>query len=176
MLIQLRRSLVVVVFSILLLGLAYPLATTGVAQLIFPHQANGSLGPNGSALIGQKWTGTKWFHGRPGSYNAMASGASNLGPLSKTLEAHVAKRVSAWHKVGVTPTAELVTSSASGLDPDISPASAYAQIPMVAKARHLTPAVLHHLISSQVHGRQFGFLGAPYVNVLSLNEALNHLH
>ena len=176
MLIQLRRSLVVVVFSILLFGLAYPLAVTGVAQLVFPHQANGSLGPNGSALIGQKWTGTKWFHGRPGAYNAMASGASNLGPLSKTLEAHVAKRAAAWRKVGVTPTEELVTSSASGLDPDISPASAYVQIPMVAKARHLSPSVLHRLVASQVHGRQFGFLGAPYVNVLSLNQALARLH
>lgn len=175
MLIQLRRSVVVIVFSILLFGLAYPLATTGVAQVLFPHQANGSLGPNGSALIGQKWTGTRWFHGRPGAYDATASGPSNLGPLSKTLEAHVAERVAAWHKLGVNPTAELVTSSASGLDPDISPASAYAQIPMVAKARHVSTAVLHALVSSQVHGRQLGFLGSPYVNVLSLDEALAHL-
>jgi len=168
----LRRSIVLSLCFLVLFGLAYPLAETGLAQAFFSHQANGSLGPNGSALIGQQWHGTKWFHGRPGVYNGEASGPSNLGPRSKKLEEEVAKRRAEWLARGVQPTAELVTGSGSGLDPDVSPASAYAQVPMVAKARHLSPALLDRLVKSQVHGRELGFLGAPYVNVLSLNEAL----
>lgn len=171
----LRRSIVLSLCFLALFGLAYPLAETGLAQALFSHQANGSLGPDGSASIGQVWHGTKWFHGRPGAYNGEESGPSNLGPRSRKLEEEVAKRRAKWLARGVQPTAELVTGSGSGLDPDISPASAYAQVPMVAKARHLSSVALDQLVKHQVHGRLLGFLGAPYVNVLSLNEALARL-
>lgn len=172
MLVQLRRAVVVSVFFVLLLGLAYPFAETGIAQAFFSHQANGSLTANGSTLIGQKWKGPTWFHGRPGTYDAMASGPTNLGPRSKALKDHVAKRVAAYEKMGIRPTPELVTSSGSGLDPDISPSSAYAQVASVARARHLSAGVLHRLVADHVSGPTLGFLGASHVNVLKLNEAL----
>lgn len=173
MLTMLRRSIVTALFFAVLCGIAYPLAETGIAQALMPHQANGSLGPNGSSLIGQTWTGPTWFHGRPDANNPMASGGTNLGPRSKVLAQHVAARIAAWHKLGVAhPTEELLTSSGSGLDPDISPASAYVQVAMVAHARHLSITTVRNLVASQVVGRQAGFLGAPYVNVLKLNEAL----
>ena len=175
MLVQLRRSVIVAISFAVLLGLAYPLAVTGIAQVAFPAQANGSIGVNGSALIGQAWSGPDWFHGRPDAYDPMASGPTNLGPRSAVLERHVGARLAAWHRLGVQPTEQLVTSSGSGLDPDISPASALAQVPMVARARHLSPGRLRNLVTSEVHGRQLGFLGAPYVNVLALNEALARL-
>ncbi len=172
MLIQLRRSIVAAIFFALLCGIAYPLAETGLGQAFMSHQTSGSIGPNGSVLIGQPWKGTKWFHGRPNLDAPTASGPTNLGPRSKVLEAHVARRIAAWRAVGVNPTSELVTSSGSGLDPDVNPASAYAQVPMVAKARHLPAAAVHHLVTTMVHGPQLGFLGAPYVDVTQLNEAL----
>lgn len=172
MLLQLRRSVVVAIFFAVLCGICYPLAETGLGQLLFSHQANGSLSRNGSALIGQRWQGPSWFHGRPGAYDPMASGATNLGPRSKTLESHVAARLARWHRLGVDPTAQLVESSGSGLDPDISPASAYAQVAMVAHARHLPIPEVSKLVASHVHGRELGFLGEPYVNVLALNRAL----
>lgn len=175
MLIQLRRSVVVAIFFALLCGIAYPFAETGLGQALMAHQTSGSLGPNGSVLIGQPWKGTAWFHGRPNLDAPTASGPTSLGPRSKVLEAHVAKRIAAWKAVGVNPTAELVTSSGSGLDPDINPASAYAQVDMVARARHLPVSTVHHLVTTMVHGPQLGFLGAPYVNVLQLNEALAKL-
>ena len=172
MLLQLRRSVVAAVFFAVLCGLCYPLLETGLGQLLFSHQANGSLSRNGSALIGQSWHGPSWFHGRPGAYDPMASGATNLGPRSAELKSHVAARLARWRRLGVNPTPELVESSGSGLDPDISPASAYAQVDMVARARRLPVSVVHKLVERYVHGRELGFLGEPYVNVLELNRAL----
>lgn len=172
---MLRRSVVMLVVFTVIAGFAYTFVTTGVAQGLFPYQANGSVTSNGSALIGQAWHGTKWFHGRPGTYNGEDSGGSNLGPRSKTLEEEVAKRRKVWLSRGVDPTEELVTGSGSALDPDISPASAYVQIPMVARARRLSESALHALVSSEIVERQFGFAGAPYVDVLQLNEALARL-
>jgi K+-transporting ATPase ATPase C chain len=171
-LLQLRRAVVVSVIFLVICGLAYPLAVTGIAQAGLSHEANGSIGPNGSVLIGQKWQGTKWFHGRPGSYNDEETGPTNLGPHSKVLLEHVKKRIAYWEARGVKPTPELVESSASGVDPDISPASAYAQVPMVAKARGIAASKLDALIKRETRGPQWGFLGASYVNVLELNEAL----
>ena len=175
MLAHIRRSVIVSVFFLLLFGLAYPLVETGMAQALFPHQASGSLGANGSTLIGQVWAGPRWFHGRPDADNPMATGASNLGPRSKVLEQDVARLIAMWHRLGVSPTAGLVTTSGSGVDPDISPAAAYAQVPMVARARGLSQATVRRLVAAHVHGAQFGFLGAPYVNVLELNQALARL-
>ncbi len=175
MLTLLRRSLVLALFFLVLLGLAYPLAETGLAGTLFPGRSGGSLTANGSTLIGQRWKGTRWFHGRPDPDNPMASGPTNLGPRSEKLRDQVEARIDRWHRLGVKPTPELVTGSGSGLDPDISPRAAYAQVPMVAKARHLPPSVVRHLVSASIRGPQLGFLGAPYVNVLELNESLARL-
>ena len=197
MLVHLRRSVVFAVICLVVFGLAYPLAGTGVSQLLFRHQANGSLTPNGSSLIGQNWTGPGWFHGRPddaGPYGANvkakisggdnplvangfsgASGASNLGPRSATLLANTKALVAYWHSMGVNPTPDLVTTSGGGLDPDITPLDATVQIPMVAKARHRSAAALRRLIACQTHTAQLGFLGSNYVVVLQLNEALARL-
>lgn len=172
MLLNLRRAVVASVFFALLLGLAYPLAETGIAHALFSRQANGSLGANGSTLIGQQWKGPGWFHGRPDADNPMASGGTNLGPRSKKLEAHVAARIAAYRRAGIDPTPDLVTSSASGLDPDISPAAAYAQVNRVARARGLARGRVRNLVAGQVQGPDLGFLGAPVVDVLALNEAL----
>ena len=172
---QLRRAVVLAVLFLVVCGLAYPLAETAAAQGIFGYQANGSLGANGSALIGQTFTGASFFHTRPDSNNPMASGGTNLGPRSAKLVAQVKSQIAYWHRLGVSPTNDLVTTSGSGLDPDISPAAAYAQVPMVAKARGFSVATLDKLVASQIHGRQLGFLGSPYVNVLALNQALVHL-
>ncbi|MHB1739162.1 MAG: potassium-transporting ATPase subunit C [Actinomycetes bacterium] len=172
MLTLLRRSLVAAVLLAVLCGLAYPLAVTGIAHVAFAYQASGSIGADGSTLIGQRWTGPQWFHGRPDANNPMTSGATNLGPRSAVLAAHVKARILAWHRLGVDPTEELVTSSGSGLDPDISPASALVQVPMVAQARGLPIATVRSLVEAHVHPRQWGFLGEPYVDVLALNQAL----
>lgn len=183
MLLHLRRSLVAALFFLVLCGLAYPLAGTGLAQVAFHHQANGSIGANGSSLIGQQWTGPRWFQGRPSAtvgptgspspYDAMASGASNLGPRSKVLASHVAARAAALRKEGITPTAGLVTSSGSGLDPDISPQAAAFQIPRVAKARGIDEAALRDLVAAHTAPRLLGVFGEPRVNVLELNMALD---
>jgi K+-transporting ATPase ATPase C chain len=185
MLVHLRRSVVAALFFLVLCGLVYPLAGTGLSQLAFHHQANGSLTADGSTLIGQQWSGPQWFQGRPSAtvspsgkpspYDAMASGASNLGPRSKVLEHHVAVRAAALRNEGITPTNELVTSSGSGLDPDISPRSAYAQVDAVARARHLPRSVVAHLVATHVRQPELGFLGEPVVNVLELNLALSKL-
>lgn len=176
MLAHLRRSVVISVFFFILCGLIYPFAGTGLSQLFFKHQANGSLTANGSTIIGQNWSGPQWFQGRPSAagngYDPTASGAANLGPRSKALEQAVAKQAAALQKEGIAPTNGLVTSSGSGLDPDISPADAYTQVPAVAAAHHLPVTAVHQLVAAHVHGAQLGFLGAPYVNVLELNEAL----
>lgn len=195
---HLRRSLVMVVICTLVFGFLYAAAGTGVAQLLFPYQANGSIGPNGSTLIGQNWTGRDWFHGRPddaGPYRANPragvsggdnplvangvhgeSGATNLGPRSRTLLADTRALVAYWHRLGVAhPTPDLVTTSASGYDPDISPADALVQVPMVARATGIAPGRLKRLIHDQTHGPEWGFLGSSYIDVLSLNQALASL-
>lgn len=172
MLAHIRRSLVVSLFFLLLCGLAYPLVETGIAQAVFHRQAGGSIGPRGSTLIGQTWSGPRWFHGRPDADDPMATGAANLGPRSAALRDDTAKAIAAWRRLGVEPPADLVTTSGSGVDPNISPADAYAQVAMVAGARGLDEATVRRLVAEHVHGAQLGFLGAPYVNVLELNEAL----
>ena len=201
MLTHLRRSVVLTLISIVFFGFVYAFAGTGVAQVLFRHQADGSLTANGSTLIGQNWTSPDFFHGRPddaGPYAANPkakppvaggdnplvangssgeSGATNLGPRSKVLLANTKALVAYWHSLGVAnPTPDLVTTSGSGYDPDISPADAIVQIPMVAKARGLSDSVLLSLIHSQTHGAELGFLGSSYINVLELNEALSRLH
>jgi potassium-transporting ATPase KdpC subunit len=175
MLVSLRRAILVSVFFLVLLGLAYPLAETGLGQALFSHQANGSLNRNGSLLVGQTWTGPRWFQGRPDADNPMATGGTNLGPRSSTLVTDVRQQIAKLKREGITPTADLVTTSGSGVDPDIAPAGAYAQASAVAKARGLPVATVRHLVAAQTHGAQFGFLGSPYVNVLQLNLALSHL-
>lgn len=174
MLRHLSRAILVSVVFFVLLGLAYPAAEVAIGQGLFAHQASGSLGQNGSSLIGQTFTGPRWFQGRPepAGNNPLETGGSNLGPRSKVLRHDVAVRIAALEHEGIRPTNDLVTSSGSGVDPDISPADAYAQAAAVAKANHLPLARVDHLIASQVHGRQLGFLGSPLVDVLQLNEAL----
>jgi potassium-transporting ATPase KdpC subunit len=194
MLVHLRRSvLITLVFVVFTFAYAY--AGTGVSQLLFHHQANGSLTANGSTLIGQNWSSSKWFHGRPddtGPYAASStaaggdnplvanghdgeSGASNLGPRSKVLLANTKALVAYWHARGVNPTPDLVTTSGSGYDPDIAPIDALAQIPMVSKATGISTAQLQALIKRETHGPQLGFLGSKYITVLKLNEALAQL-
>ncbi|MHB1582350.1 MAG: potassium-transporting ATPase subunit C [Acidimicrobiales bacterium] len=190
MLDQLRRSVILAVVFVVLLGFAYGFLGTGVAQLFFRHQADGSITANGSTLIGQNWNGysstrilnPQWFHGRPDADNPLvangkagSSGAANLGPRSGVLVNDAHSLVVAWHKVGVDPTADLVTTSGSGLDPDITPQDARVQIPMVARATGVAPSSLRALIARQTRGPELGFLGSSYVNVLQLNEALAKL-
>jgi K+-transporting ATPase ATPase C chain len=205
MLMQLRRSVVFIVICTVVFGFVYALVGTGVSQVLFKSQADGSVGVNGSTLIGQNWTSPKWFHGRPddtGPYAAVVCGphapssctpasggdnplvangvsgesaATNLGPRSKVLETNTAALLAYWHKLGVDPTPDLVTTSGSGYDPDIAPLDATVQIPMVAHATGIAPSELRSLIARQTHGAQFGFLGSPYINVLELNEALAKL-
>ena len=187
MLVYLRRSLLLALVLVAILGFAYGLAGTGVAQAFFSHQANGSVTKNGSTLIGQNWNGysttkildPQWFHGRPDPDNPLEangkpgeSGSANLGPRSKVLLHDVRALVKAWHAVGVNPTTDLVTTSGSGLDPDITPQDALAQVPMVSKARGISPARLRALIARETQGPELGFLGSPIVDVLQLNEAL----
>jgi K+-transporting ATPase ATPase C chain len=173
LLLNLRRGFLVTVVFFVLLGLAYPLAETGIGQAFFSHQANGSLTANGSTLIGQTWSGPKWFQGRPDSDNPEATGGTNLGPRSKTLIEDTKKEVAALEKEGINPTPDLVTTSGSGVDPDIAPVDAYAQVNAVAEARGLPVAVVRELVATHLHQVQLGFLGSPYIDVLELNEALN---
>ncbi len=176
MLSNLRRAVTVSAIFFLLLGLAYPLAETAIGQAFFHHRANGSLTAHGSPLIGQKWSGPRWFHGRPDADDPTATGGSNLGPRSKKLVQVYEQRIAGLKKQGVTVTPGLVAASGSGVDPDISPADAYAQAPSVAKARGLPLGRVRALVAGQVRGPQYGFLGAAHVNVLRLNEALAALH
>lgn len=191
---HLRRS-VALAIALVVLVFGYALAGTGIAQAFFSHQANGSLTADGSTLIGQNWSSPRWFHGRPddagpyaashsqpGGDNPLAangvsgsSGATNLGPRSQTLLDNTEKLIAYWHSMGVNPTPDLVTTSGSGYDPDISPADATAQIPMVSKATGLGSSQLQSLIDRQAHGAQWGFLGSSYIDVLQLNEALARL-
>jgi potassium-transporting ATPase KdpC subunit len=172
MLASLRPAIGVSVIFLVLLGLAYPLAETGIGQALFSHQASGSLTANGSVLVGQTWSGPKWFQGRPDGDDPMATGASNLGPRSKVLIQDVRKQAATLQKEGITPTPDLVTTSGSGVDPDIAPADAYAQASAVARARGLPAAAVRRLVAAHIEQPQLGFLGSAYINVLQLNEDL----
>jgi len=198
MLRQIRPAIVVLVALTLITGLVYPLAMTGIAQIIFPYQAQGSLIERngtvvGSELIGQQFDSDKYFHGRPSAttapdpkdptktipapYNAENSGGSNLGPSNKALIDRVKgdmDKLKAENPSMQVP-ADLVTTSASGLDPDISPEAAFFQIPRVAKARNLPPERVRQLVEDHTDGRLFGLLGEPRVNVLKLNLALDQI-
>jgi K+-transporting ATPase ATPase C chain len=198
MLRQIRPAIVVLVALTLITGLVYPLAMTGIAQVIFPYQAQGSLIERngtvvGSDLIGQQFDSDKYFHGRPSAttapdpkdptktipapYNAENSGGSNLGPSNKALIDRVKgdmDKLKAENPSMHVP-ADLVTTSASGLDPDISPEAAFFQIPRVAKARNLPPERVRQLVEDHTDGRLFGLLGEPRVNVLKLNLALDQI-
>lgn len=196
MLKEFRPAIVLTITFTLLCGIAYPLGMTGIAQVLFPDQANGSLITKdgkviGSELIGQNFTQDKYFHGRPSAttdtdpkdptktvpspYNAAASVASNLGPTSKALVDRVtgdAAKLAAENPKSPVPV-DLVTTSASGLDPDITPAGALFQVPRVAKARGIGEDKLHQLISDSTQGRFLGVFGEPRVNVLKLNLAVD---
>jgi potassium-transporting ATPase KdpC subunit len=195
---ELRPAIVVLVALTLITGLIYPLAITGIASIVFPYRAEGSLLQRdgkvvGSALIGQEFTSDKYFHGRPSAttapdpkdstktisapYNAANSGGSNLAPSNKALIDRVQGDLDTLHKenpAAAVPS-DLVTTSASGLDPEISPDAAYFQIPRVAKARNMTEDRLRKLVSDQIEDRFLGLLGEPRVNVLKLNLALDQL-
>lgn len=182
-----RPAVVLLALFTLLTGLVYPLAVTGLAQAVFPVQANGSLiRPQGqivgSALIGQPFTDPRYFWGRPSAtapfpYNAAASSGSNLGPSNPALMDAVHARIAALRAADPGNTqaipGDLATASASGLDPHISVAAALYQAPRVARARGLTSEAVAQLVAQHVEGRQFGFLGEPRVNVLKLNLALD---
>ncbi|MDE4542235.1 MULTISPECIES: potassium-transporting ATPase subunit KdpC [unclassified Thermoanaerobacterium] len=185
----LKSIMLLIVFSVFT-GLLYPLAISGIAQLIFPHQANGSLIYKdgqviGSSLIGQQFSDPKYFHGRPSSagetgYDATSSSASNLGPTNKLLIEKVKKlaqqvRKENGLKSNTAVPSDLITSSASGLDPDISIDAALIQIPRIAKARNISEEKLKNLVNEHIVGRQLGILGEPRVNVLELNIALDNL-
>jgi len=211
MIANLRSSIVSVLVITIFFGFVYAFVGTGVAQLFFKHQADGSITANGSTLIGQNWSQTRCpghplgscvFQGRPdnlgpyagsakpvapggdnpleannipGQPNVMNPGqsaATNLGPRSSVLLSNTKTLVAYWKARGVDPTPDLVTTSGSGYDPDITPADAIAEIPMVSAATGISPARLRTLISSQTHGAQLGFLGSSYIVVLQLNEAL----
>jgi K+-transporting ATPase ATPase C chain len=196
MLREIRPAIIILVALTLITGLAYPLAMTGVAGAIFPNQAAGSLIERdgkvvGSALIGQEFKDDKYFHGRPSAttapdpadatktvsapYNAANSGGSNLGPTSKALADRVKEdvdKLKAENPSSPVPI-DLVTTSASGLDPDISPEGALFQVPRVAKARNMPEQRVRDLVTQNTEGRLIGIFGEPRVNVLALNLALD---
>jgi K+-transporting ATPase ATPase C chain len=207
MLAHLRRSVILGLIAIVL-TFVYAFVGTGVSQVLFKHQADGSLTAHGSTLIGQNWSdascpghplGSCVFQGRPddlGPYAAnpksnpptpggdnplVANGSSgesaatNLGPRSKVLLSNTQALVAYWHARGVDPTPDLVTTSGSGYDPDITPQDAIAQIPMVSRATGLSPSALRTLIAKETQGEELGFLGSSYIDVLQLNVALAQL-
>lgn len=195
---EIRPAIVLVIALTLITGLIYPLVITGIAGVVFPEQAQGSLIEKngkvvGSALIGQAFTEDKYFHGRPSAttgpdpkdpsktvpapYNAANSMGSNLGPTSKALVERVKgdmAKLKAENPTAPVPI-DLATTSGSGLDPDISPAAALFQVPRVAKARNMSEDRLRQLVSDHIEGRLFGLLGEPRVNVLELNLALDNV-
>jgi potassium-transporting ATPase KdpC subunit len=198
MLREIRPAIVVLVALTLITGLIYPLAMTGIAQVIFPYQANGSMIERdgkviGSELIGQNFTSAKYFHGRPSAttapdpkdptktiaapYNAANSGGSNLGPSNKALTDRVKGDIATLQKEnpGTPVPIDLVTTSGSGLDPEISPEAALFQVPRIAKARNLPEDRVRQLVDDHTEDRLFGLLGEPRVNVLELNLALDQL-
>jgi len=186
---MLRNAAMLLLLMTVITGIAYPLLVTGLAQVIFPVQANGSLlakdgKPIGSALIGQQFTASKYFWGRPSAtapqaYNGTASNGSNLGPTNPALADAVRQRIAALQAADPGNTApipvDLVTASGSGLDPEISPAAAQYQLARVARARGLPLAEVQALVARCTRGRQLGVLGEPRVNVLELNLALDAL-
>ena len=196
MLKQIRPAIVFVVALTVIAGLVYPFVMTGVAGMIFPYQAQGSLIERdgkviGSTLIGQEFTSDRYFHGRPSAtvapdpndssktvpapYNAANSGGSNLGPTNKALIERVQGDVNKLKQENPSAPVpiDLVTTTASGLDPDISPAAALFQVPRVAKARNMPEDRVRQLVNERIEGRTLGFLGEPRVNVLALNMALD---
>ncbi len=198
MLREIRPAVVMILAMTVLTGLVYPLAMTGIAQTLFPYQAKGSLIEKdkkviGSASLGQNFTRPDYFHGRPSAttdvdpkdptktvpapYNAANSSGSNLGPTSKALVERIQGDVEKLkvENPGAAVPIDLVTTSASGLDPDISPAAALFQVPRVAKARNVDESQVRHLVLLNTEIRMFGFLGEPKVNVLQLNMALDAL-
>jgi len=198
MLKHVRPAFTMIVLMTVLTGLIYPLAMTGMASVLFPHQAKGSLIEKdgriaGSEWIGQNFTSDKYFHGRPSAttdtdpedatktiaapYNAANSAGSNNGPTSKALVDRVkddSARLAAENPAVKVPV-DLVTTSASGLDPDITPAGALFQVSRVAKARHLSEDKVRQLVETHITERLLGFLGEPHVNVLQLNLALDQI-
>lgn len=198
MLREIRPAIVLLLALTAITGLAYPLAMTGIAGALFPVQAQGSLIEKdgkviGSALIGQEFKDDKYFHGRPSAtlapdpndstktvpapYNAANSGGSNLGPTSRALTDRLKEEVDKLRRENPNASVpvDLVTTSASGLDPDISPEAAQFQVPRVAKARNLPDGQVRQLVAANTEGRLLGFLGEPRVNVLALNLALDRI-
>ncbi|HML00278.1 MAG TPA: potassium-transporting ATPase subunit C [Acidimicrobiales bacterium] len=216
MIVNIRRSLVAIVVFTAFFGFVYAFVGTGVAQLFFKNQADGSITADGSTLIGQNWStattfqgvkaywpSTKWFNGRPddvGPYSAEPdakppvsggdnpleaggalgqvsgeSAATNLGPRSKVLLTDTEELVAWWHGQGIDPTPDLVTTSGSGLDPDISEADALVQVPMISRATGIAASSLRALVASETQGPELGFMGTSYIDVLQLNEALARL-
>src|ERR1700722_17409884 len=185
---ELGTALRVTIVSIVIFGLIYPLLMTLIAQLLFPRQGDGSLVSlngklGGSAIIGQLWTKPQYFHGRPSAagkgYDPTSTGGTNLGPTSKKLMDATKAAIVALRKENPDATVaipmDLVTSSGSGIDPDISPEGAYYQAPRVAAARHIPVTKVNALIAGAIVGRTFGILGEPHVNVLNINLELDEL-
>lgn len=186
---MIRTTIIAIRYTIVttvLVGIIYPLVVTGIAQATMRDKADGQLIMKdghviGSAIIAQAFTGDGYFHPRPSAagngYDATSSGGTNLGPTNKKLIDRINGDVAAYQKQtpGKNVPIDLVTTSASGLDPDISPAAALYQVPRVAAARHLSKDAIENLVQAHIQGRQFGVLGEPHVNVLELNLALDRL-